>query len=135
MGGRSRRATALASTRPRPRAALARVPRVPPPRLPRRSARCRCGEPDRRESPLRKRRNASGAAVRRLREGALMSRLRAICPDCRTYTAVALDGGYECHACGRTFAAGLIRVPRAWGRGGEAIAEAAKLPVPYPETA
>jgi arginase family enzyme len=64
-----------------------------------------------------------------------MSRLRAICPDCRTYTAVALDGGYECHACGGTFAAGLIRVPRAWGRGGEAIAEAAKLPVPYPETA
>jgi arginase family enzyme len=64
-----------------------------------------------------------------------MSRLRAICPDCRTYTAVALDGAYECHACGRTFAAGLIRVPRAWGRGGEAIAEAAKLTVPYPEAA
>jgi arginase family enzyme len=64
-----------------------------------------------------------------------MSRLRAICPDCRTYTAVALDGGYECHSCGRTFAAGLIRVPRAWGVGGEAIAEAAKLSVPYPEAA
>jgi arginase family enzyme len=64
-----------------------------------------------------------------------MSRLRAICPDCRTYTAVALDGEYECHACGRTFAAGLVRVPRAWGRGGEAMAEAATLSVPYPETA
>jgi arginase len=64
-----------------------------------------------------------------------MSRLRAVCPDCRTHTAVALDGAYECHACGRTFAAGLIRVPRAWGRGGEAIAEAAKLSVPYPEAA
>jgi arginase len=64
-----------------------------------------------------------------------MSRLRAICPDCRTYTAVALDGEYECHSCGRTFAAGVIRVPRAWGSGGEAMAEAATLPAPYPETA
>jgi arginase family enzyme len=64
-----------------------------------------------------------------------MSRLRAICPDCRTYTAVALDEGYECHSCGRTFAAGLVRVPRAWGRGGEAMAEAARLPLPYPEAA
>ena len=33
--------------------------------------------------------------------------------------------GYECHACGATFAAGLVRVPRAWGEGGEAMAEAA----------
>jgi arginase family enzyme len=64
-----------------------------------------------------------------------MSRLRAICPDCHTYTAVALDGEYECHSCGRTFAAGLIRVPRAWGTGGEGMAEAARLPVPYPEAA
>jgi len=64
-----------------------------------------------------------------------VSRLRAICPDCRTHTAVALDGGYECHSCGREFAAGLIRVPRAWGRGGEAVAEGAKLPIPYPEAA
>jgi arginase len=64
-----------------------------------------------------------------------MSRLRAICPDCRTYTAVALDGGYECHSCGATFRAGLVRVPRAWGRGGEAMAEAAHLPLRYPEAA
>jgi arginase len=28
-----------------------------------------------------------------------------------------------------------VRVPRAWGAGGEAIAEAAGLPLPYPETA
>lgn len=62
-----------------------------------------------------------------------MSTLRARCPDCRTLTAVALDGGYECHACGRTFAAGLVRVPRAWGAGGEAMAEAAWLELPYPE--
>ncbi len=64
-----------------------------------------------------------------------MSRLRAKCPDCRTYTAVALGPEYECHACGRTFAAGLVRVPRAWGQGGEAMAEAASLPLPYPEAA
>jgi arginase len=63
-----------------------------------------------------------------------MSRLRAKCPDCRTQTAVALGPEYECHACGRTFAAGLVRVPRAWGDGGEAMAEAANLPLPYPET-
>ena len=64
-----------------------------------------------------------------------MSRLRARCPDCRTFTAVALGPGYECHACGREFAAGLVRVPRAWGEGGESMAEAARLPLPYPEAA
>jgi arginase family enzyme len=65
-----------------------------------------------------------------------MSRLRAKCPDCRTLTAVALEAGqYECHSCGRTFSAGLVRVPRAWGAGGEAMAEAAYLALPYPETA
>ncbi|HXV58029.1 MAG TPA: arginase family protein [Gaiellaceae bacterium] len=65
-----------------------------------------------------------------------MSRLRARCPDCRTLTAVALeDGAYECHSCGRSFRAGLVRVPRAWGQGGEAMAEAALLPLPYPEAA
>jgi arginase family enzyme len=64
-----------------------------------------------------------------------MSRLRAICPDCVTHTAVALDGEYECHSCGRTFRAGVVRVPRAWGNGGEAMAEAATLPVPYPQAA
>ncbi len=61
--------------------------------------------------------------------------MRAKCPDCRVYTAVALGPEYECHACGRTFAAGLVRVPRAWGQGGEAMAEAAALPLPYPEAA
>jgi arginase len=62
-----------------------------------------------------------------------MSRLRAKCPDCLTYTAVALGPDYECHACGREFRAGLVRVPRAWGNGGEAMAEAAHLDLPYPE--
>lgn len=64
-----------------------------------------------------------------------MSALRARCPDCRTFTAVAVGSEYQCHRCGREFAAGLVRVPRAWGHGGEAMAEAAALAVPYPETA
>lgn len=64
-----------------------------------------------------------------------MSSLRARCPDCRTLTAVAMGAEYQCHSCGREFAAGLVRVPRAWGEGGEAMAEAAALGVPYPETA
>jgi arginase len=64
-----------------------------------------------------------------------MSGLRARCPDCRTFTVVALGPDYECHSCGREFAAGLVRVPRAWGAGGEAMIEAASLPFPYPEAA
>ena len=62
-----------------------------------------------------------------------MSRLRARCPDCRTLTAVAIGADYECHSCGRVFHAGLVRVPRAWGNGGEAMAESASLPLSYPE--
>ena len=64
-----------------------------------------------------------------------MSRLRARCPDCRTLTAVALGPDYECHACGRVFHAGLVRVPRAWGDGGAAMVEAASLQLPFPEAA
>jgi arginase len=63
-----------------------------------------------------------------------MSSLRARCPDCRTFTAVAVGPGYECHACGREFAAGLVRVPKAWGSGGQPMAEGASLALPYPET-
>ena len=62
-----------------------------------------------------------------------MSRLRARCPDCRTLTAVAIGPEYQCHSCGREFGAGLVRVPRAWGVGGETMAEAAWLQLPYPE--
>jgi arginase len=50
-------------------------------------------------------------------------------------TAVAVGPEYECHSCGRTFGAGLVRVPRAWGDGGEAMAAAAHLPLDYPEAA
>ena len=62
-----------------------------------------------------------------------MSRLRARCPDCRTLTAVAIGPEYQCHSCGRGFLAGLVRVPRAWGTGGETMAQAAHLELPYPE--
>lgn len=64
-----------------------------------------------------------------------MSRLRAICPACRAHTAVAVDEGYECHSCGRTFRAALVRVPRAWGSGGEPMEAAAHTPLAYPEAA
>jgi arginase len=64
-----------------------------------------------------------------------MSRLRAKCPDCRTYTAVALGPDYECHACGARFPVGLVRVPKAWGVGGETMERAARLPLRYPEAA
>jgi arginase len=63
-----------------------------------------------------------------------MSRLRAKCPDCKTFTAVALGPEYECHSCGRVYLAGMVRVPQAWGEGGESMAEAAWLELPYPET-
>jgi arginase family enzyme len=64
-----------------------------------------------------------------------VSRLRAKCPSCGTFTAVALGPDYECHSCGTEFRAGLVRVPQAWGDGGEAMAEAAFLELPYPEVA
>ena len=64
-----------------------------------------------------------------------MSSLRARCPNCRTFTAVAIGDGYECHRCGSTFAAGLVRVPAAWGSGGEGMAEGARVALPYPEVA
>jgi arginase family enzyme len=64
-----------------------------------------------------------------------VSLLRARCPDCRTLTAVALGDEYQCHSCGREYGAGLVRVPRAWGEGGEAMAAAAALDLPYPEAA
>jgi len=61
-----------------------------------------------------------------------VSVLRARCPHCRTLTAVAFDERYECHSCGADFGAGLVRVPRAWGEGGEDMAEAAHTSLPYP---
>jgi arginase family enzyme len=64
-----------------------------------------------------------------------MSSLRARCPNCRTFTAVAVGDGYECHSCGSTFSAGLVRVPRAWGAGGEGMAQGARILLPYPEVA
>src|SRR5207244_1548402 len=77
---------------------------------------------------------SDGASRHSRRAPPVMSRLRAKCPDCRTFTAVALGPEYQCHACGREWRAGLVRVPRAWGEDGEAMAEAAHLPLDYPET-
>ena len=62
-----------------------------------------------------------------------MSALRAKCPDCRTLTAVALDGDYQCHSCGREFAAGLLRVRSARGVGGDGMKEGAILPLDWPD--
>jgi hypothetical protein len=64
-----------------------------------------------------------------------VSALRAKCPDCRTLTAVAIGPDYQCHSCGREFGAGLVRVPRAWGEGGDAMADAAGMELPWPEAA
>jgi arginase len=46
---------------------------------------------------------------------------------------VAVGTEYECHTCGRAWEGGLVRVPRAWGDGGEAMVDAAHLPLPWPE--
>ena len=46
---------------------------------------------------------------------------------------MAVPGGYECHVCGRVSPTAIVRVPRAWGEGGEAMARAAALALPYPE--
>lgn len=62
-----------------------------------------------------------------------MSALRACCHACRTLTAVAIGDEYQCHSCGRQWQAGLVRVPRAWGEGGETMAAAARLALPWPE--
>ena len=64
-----------------------------------------------------------------------MSTLRARCPACRTLTAVAIGSEYQCHVCGREFGAGLVRVPRAWGTGGDTMAAAAWLELRWPEAA
>jgi len=64
-----------------------------------------------------------------------VSALRARCPACRTLTAVAIGTEYQCHACGREFASGLVRVPTAWGKDGETMADAARMTLPWPEAA
>lgn len=48
---------------------------------------------------------------------------------------MAIGDEYQCHSCGREFAVGLVRVPRAWGEDGEAMAAAAHAELPWPEAA
>ena len=101
----------------------------------------RLDQPARRDGPAERsarpgaaRPGAAAGDARRARSGCV-SALRARCPSCRTLTAVAVGPEYQCHSCGREFGAGLLRVPRAWGTGGEAMAEAARLELPWPEAA
>ena len=63
-------------------------------------ARSRRPESHRRDAALRARGHARRVRSGRVREGAHVSRLRAKCPDCKTFTAVALGPEYECHSCG-----------------------------------
>ena len=82
------------------------------------------------KSPSRSRRASCTASQRSPRRSTKLvplpawSRLRARCPDCRTLTAVALGAEYQCHSCGREFAAAIVRVA-----GHETAA------LPYPEAA
>ena len=115
--GRIPRADGSAGQHSRPRRAE---------RLPRHCARDRARPPHDLDQPARR---ASGPSAgddsagsersrrcpRRARAG--MSSLRARCPDCRTLTAVAVGPEYQCHSCGREFAAGLVRVPQGVGSG------------------
>src|SRR5205823_2052649 len=86
-----------------------------------------------RDEALRERGHGGRDRAGRVRKDACMSLLRAKCPTCKANTAVAIGPEYECHACGRKFAAGLVRVPRAWGDGGEPMIESASLPLDWPE--
>jgi arginase len=52
-----------------------------------------------------------------------------------TFTAVAMGPDYQCHSCGREWHSGLVRVPRAWGDGGEVMAASASLRLDFPEAA
>ena len=61
-----------------------------------------------------------------------MSSLRARCPNCRTFTAVAVGDGYECHRCGRSVRGRARARAAAWGEGGEAMAEGARDRAPVP---
>ncbi len=133
LGRRARRKAGLADARARAGAPPARFPRVQGAGAGAGRSRRGLREPDRSAHAVRAGGHASDAPLRDLREGAAVSSLRARCPVCRTFTAVAVGDGYECHRCGGEFAAGLLRVPRAWGSGGDEMAAGASLPLPYPE--
>ena len=135
VGARPRGPQPVSRTRTRPSATTARVHAVSPRRHDASWARSRFGESDRSEQALRVGRDARLRTVRDPREERVVSSLRARCPNCRTFTAVAIGDGYECHSCGSTFPAGIVRVPAAWGSGGEAMAEGARIALPYPEVA
>ena len=64
-----------------------------------------------------------------------MSLLRAKCPTCLAYTAVAIGPGLRVPLVRPDLRRGARAVPRAWGDGGEPMVEAASLPLDYPEAA
>ena len=97
-------------------------------------ARRRRPQSDRRFAAVRNRWDARRGARTSFTRRRSRELLRARCPDCRTLTAVAVDDRYECHSCGRTWGAGLVRVARAWGDGGEPMVEAAALPLDFPRS-
>ena len=112
----ARRPPRAPQDRPRHGAADTRARRVPAARAAPGRSRGRRREHDRGGRALRASGDARPLALGHLGAPAV-SALRARCPHCRTLTAVAFDDGYECHSCGAAFAAGLVRVPRAWGVG------------------
>ena len=68
-------------------------------------------------------------------EKTAVSRLRARCPDCRTFTAVAIGPGYECHSCGREFGAGHRARAAGLGRGRRGDGRGRAPAAAYPEAA
>ena len=64
-----------------------------------------------------------------------MSRLRARCPDCGTLTAVAIGPEYQCHVCGAGVRPGSCACRAPGAAGGDEMAAAAALHLPYPEAA
>ena len=122
----------LAQARARDRAAAALVPRL---REPRRDAgRARRGrrEHDRRGPALR-------AASACARSAATTPTRRRCEPAARPLSRLPhLHRGRDRaglrvpFAAGASTAPGMVRVPQAWGEGGESMAEAARLPLPYP---
>src|SRR5439155_1366872 len=107
LGRRTRREKGVAQAGDRARPPAACIRRVPPARRVARRPWRRYAERERSDASLRAGRHARAQRGRRVREGSGVSRLRAKCPDCKTFTAVALGPEYECHACGRVFRSGL----------------------------
>ena len=107
-------------------------------------ARSRQREPDRRRRASTSAPACASSGVQtsgarscaRVRSGAdSVSALRARCPDCRTLTAVAIGPEYQCHSCGASSPPGSSASRARGAPGGETMADAATIALPYPEAA